>query len=55
MTRDRVLILIVDLLRELDAEAMPTGEPAESVWIGRQQVADDLRRIIRAHRVDILP
>ena len=38
----------VELLVEaIKSEPMPTGEPAESVWLGRQQVADELSAALR--------
>ena len=30
------------------SEPMPSGEPAESVWLGRQQVADEIKAAIAA-------
>ena len=30
------------LVEAVKAEPMPTGEPQESAWLGRQQVADEL-------------
>lgn len=46
----RVGSLLVPRLRqflaELETEDLPTGEPAESVFLGRQQVADKLRLLL---------
>lgn len=38
------------LAARIEDEPMPTGEPAESVWRGRQQVADELRALLREHQ-----
>lgn len=37
-----------DLLATVDDTPTPTGEPAESVHLGQQQVADELRAILAA-------
>ncbi|WP_019590520.1 hypothetical protein [Thioalkalivibrio sp. ALE20] len=37
-----------DLLAEVDDAPAPTGEPAESVQLGQQQVADQIRAILAA-------
>jgi hypothetical protein len=40
------------LLAKLDDQPMPTGEPAESVYLGRQQVADEIRAALAATEDD---
>jgi hypothetical protein len=34
------------LVDAVQAEPMPSGEPAESVWLGRQQIADELSALV---------
>jgi hypothetical protein len=38
----------VEAEKTIKAEPMPTGEPAESVWLGRQQVVDELKAALDA-------
>jgi hypothetical protein len=35
-----------ELMEAVQAEPMPSGEPAESVWLGRQQIADELSALV---------
>jgi hypothetical protein len=37
---------VTAIIRSVEGEPLPTGEPSESIFLGRQQVADELREAI---------